>query len=192
MKRSQLRLIAGTAAMLLTGVSAAHAQNEAPSVSVAGGYSYSRDFGAKQDLSQGFFVSASYRFMPGIALAGEVGRGTASYTFPVESSTASVTTEIQVFMIGGQYSIAAHGLRLKGRVLGGVAREKGAVPIFRLSVAAPETKPLVQAGGGIELPLQRHLSIETSLDYRRIFSDSYQTNNEIRFAVGLAVGFGPH
>lgn len=165
-----------------------------PAADIGGGYSFIRDYRVEENLPLGWFASGAYNITDWLAAVGEIGGSYKSDDFTVDSDTFSTNTRLHTFLGGARHSRRLKGTTPFAQVLVGVARETGGVTIFRQSIATPQTKLALQPGGGIDIPVTDRISARLAADYRRIFARRENTeerdNHEVRFAVGLVVGFG--
>jgi opacity protein-like surface antigen len=180
--------------VILLSVPAPVLAQDQPAADIGGGYSLVRDYRVKENLPLGWFASGAYNITDWLAAVGEIGGSNKSYDFTVDSDTFSTNTRLHTFLGGARHSRRLKGTTPFGQVLVGVARETGGVTIFRPSIATSQTKLALQPGGGIDIPVTDRISARLAADYRRIFARRENTdqkdNNEVRFAVGLVVGFG--
>lgn len=159
-----------------------------------GGYSFVRDYLAKENLPLGWFASGAYNITDWLAAVGEVSGSYKNYDFTFDSDTFSTNTRLHSYLGGARYSRRMGGMTPFGQVLVGVTRETGGVTLFRQSIGTPQTKLTLQPGGGVDVPLTDRLSARLAADYRRIFAERENTDqkddNQFRFAAGVVVGFG--
>ena len=159
---------------------------------VAGGYSFLRDFQAKENFPAAWFASGAYNITNWLAAVGEVGGSYKSTDFVVDSVSYSTTTRLHTVLVGGRYSRRVKSAAAFLQVLAGPAWESGGTTIFRESVGPTDRKIALQPGGGIDIPLTGRLGLRLGADYRRIFADRRTTpeknNNEFRLNLGLVAG----
>lgn len=170
------------------------AQPQRPAEVAGGGYSFVRDFLVEENFPLGWFASGSYRIFDWLDAVGEVSGTYKKHDFTVDSDTFSTTTRLHSYLGGVRHSRPMGRLIPFGQFLVGVTRETGGVTVFRQSIAEPQTKLTLQPGGGVDIPLTDRLSARFGADYRRIFAERLNTDeesdNQLRFAAGVVVGMG--
>jgi len=63
---------------------------------------------------------------------------------------------------------------------------------FSMTTASAKTKPMIQVGGGVDVPVGRRLGVRAGLDYLRVLGDLLgdgTTIQGLRAGIGLRVGF---
>jgi hypothetical protein len=191
MRRLAVALSLILSLLLLSAPSPASAQEISAEVA-GGGYSFMRDFITDENYPLGWFLSGGWPVADWFTAVGEISGMYKTYDFSLDSESFSTTTRQHSYLGGVRRSWQVGTMRPFGQFLAGVTRESGGVTIFRQSIATPETKLTLQPGGGVEVFLTDHLGVRLGADYRRIFADRENTeqehDNQLRVAAGVVVG----
>jgi hypothetical protein len=165
-----------------------------PAAEIAAGYSFMRDFQAKESFPAAWFASYAHNINNWLAAVGELGGSYKSHEFTVDSVSYTTSTRLHTLLAGPRYSRPMGAGNLFMQVLGGGVWESGGVAIIRESLISDNPTFAVQPGVGVDIPLTDRLRARLGADYRRIFADRRTTeeknNNEFRIAAGLVVGLG--
>ena len=159
-----------------------------------GGYSFVRDFLVEENFPLGWFASGSCRVFDWLDAVGEISGTYKKHDFTVDGEGFSTSTRLHSYLGGVRHARPMGRVIPFGQVLVGVTRETGGVTVFRQSIAEAQTKFTLQPGGGVDIPLTDRVSARFGADYRRIFAERVNTDeesdNQLRFAAGVVVGVG--
>lgn len=165
-----------------------------PADIAGGGYSFVRDYLVEENFPLGWFASGARRLFDWLDVVGEIAGTYKQREVTFEGDTFSTNTRQHSYLGGVRHTRQMGGVIPFGQLLVGVTRETGGVSVFRQSIATPQTKLTLQPGGGIDVPLTDRLSARLAADYRRIFAERQNTDqehdNQLRIAAGVVVGFG--
>jgi hypothetical protein len=165
--------------LVLSAFTPALAQ-DAPTVDLAGGYSFLNDQDLEDNL-HGWVASAAGNVNRWFAVVGEIGGNYKT----IDVLGTDVKFSVYSFMGGPRFmgrpgKVAPFGQLLMGAVRGSVSvlGESESVSDFAL-----------QPGGGVDFWLTQSFGIRIGGDYRRIFAED-EGSDEFRFYTGVVLGAG--
>ena len=186
--------IGAVAALLLVAARPASAQD------LTAGYQYQRlvDSGDAVNVPMGFAIDGSVPISGSLSAVGQfdLSRKTESASESVFGSSYEASMTLATFGAGLRWTAPRSGARPFLQLLVGVGTMTASLDCKVEGVSckdllgdlsASETKGMVQAGGGVSVPLSTRLRGVAQADYRRIFSTD--GTNSLRLFGGLRFGF---
>ena len=175
-----IRRVLIVTAIILGAATAAAAQDQ-PRGDVAVSYSILNDTEVDETFKWGWVGAATVHATDWLAIVGEVGGNYRTFDAFGEELDLSVHS----FLGGARFGSPLGGVTPFGQILFGSARASASV----LGESASESGFAFQPGAGLDIALGRRAALRVQGDYRSISSDG-ETTGQIRFAVGVAFGFG--
>jgi opacity protein-like surface antigen len=191
-RNAGLFVVAMVGVLVIVAASPAFAQDD--TLSVSGGYQFSRFSPAKNVISGGDNLPLGWYFdmagtvAPMVKLAFEVSGARKSQTI------LGLTGKSRVYTYGGGVRIGPKSKMPVSpfvQVLGGAATSSVDVSSpaagASSSYSQSESKPMLQVGGGVSMDVTRRVGIRAGFDYRHIFISNGEDTADIRIAVGVVV-----
>ena len=168
-------------ASIVLGAATAAAAQDLPRADVAVSYSILHDTDVDETFKWGWVGAATVHATDWLAIVGEVGGNYRTF----EAFDVELDLSVHSFMGGARFGAPLGSVTPFGQILFGQARASASI----LGESESESAFAFQPGAGLDIALGRRAALRVQGDYRSISSDG-ETSGQIRFAVGVAFGFG--
>jgi len=168
-------------AALVLGAATAVAAQDLPRADIAVSYSILNDTDLDETFKWGWVGAATVHATDWLAIVGEVGGNYRTF----EAFGEELDLSVHSFMGGARFGAPLGNVTPFGQILFGSARASASV----VGHSESESAFAFQPGGGVDIAMGRRVALRVQGDYRSISSDG-DTSGEVRFAVGVAFGFG--
>ena len=169
------------AALIVLGAATAAAAQDQPRADIAVSYSTLTDTELDETFKWGWVGAATVHATDWLAIVGEVGGNYRTF----EAFDVELDLSVHNFMGGPRFGAPLGRVTPFGQILFGSARAAASA----LGENESESAFAWQPGGGVDIAMGRGVALRVQGDYRSITSDG-ETTGQVRFAAGVAFGFG--